>query len=125
METEGIIMEKTTVRLLSLEIENLKNVNYGQIKFVNSRKNFKASVLGLYGQNGSGKTALIDAVLLLKFALTGQTVPASFADFVNVNAETATLRYELSVITQKGKKYVVTYELMNKKLIECEHGVEV
>lgn len=115
METERIIMEKTTVRLLSLEIKNLKNVNYGQIKFVNSRKNFKASVLGLYGQNGSGKTALIDAVLLLKFALTGQTVPASFADFVNVNAETATLRYELSVITQKGKKYVVTYELSIRK----------
>lgn len=108
-------MKRANVRLVSLEINNLKNVNHGQINFVNARKNFKASVLGLYGQNGSGKTALIDAVLLLKFALTGQTVPANFADFINVDAETATLKYELSVTTKEGKKYLVTYELSIRK----------
>lgn len=104
-------MERANVRLLGLEIRNLKNVNHGQIDFVNSRKNYKASVLGLYGQNGSGKTALIDAVLLLKFALTGQSVPANFADFINVDAEMATLKYELSVSTKERKRYLVTYEL--------------
>ena len=113
-----LIMEKTNVRLLGLEIKNLKNVNFGKICFANSRKSFKASILGLYGQNGSGKTALIDAVLLLKFALTGQAVPVFFADFVNVDASVSTLKYELSVRTQTGKNYLVTYELSIRKSAE-------
>ena len=58
----------------------------------------------LSGQNGSGKTALIDAVLLLKFALTGQTVPASFADFVNVNAEIR--NHPIEVVGRKLREYM-------------------
>ena len=62
-----------------------------------SQKNYKASVLGLYGQNGSGKTALIDAIALLKFALCGRPIPKQYADFVNVDADAATLEYEFTV----------------------------
>lgn len=115
LEAERIIMKIANVRLSGLEMENLKNVNYGKVSFVNARKSFKASVLGLYGQNGSGKTALIDAVLLLKYALIGQPVPAYFADYVNVDADSATLRYDLTVVNGEGKSYLVTYELSVSK----------
>ena len=46
----------------SITIENFKNVAQGTLDFINKRKDYKSSVLGLYGQNGSGKTALIDAI---------------------------------------------------------------
>ena len=55
-------MNNTFVRLNGLTIENFKNVKNGQLSFANPRKAYRTSVLGLYGQNGSGKTALIDAI---------------------------------------------------------------
>lgn len=56
------------------------------LNFENNRKSYNSSILGLYGQNGSGKTALIDALSLLKLALCGQPIPVTFADYVNVDA---------------------------------------
>ena len=44
---------------------------------------YKASVLGLYGQNGSGKIALVDAIILLQCALSGKSAPPYFADYIN------------------------------------------
>lgn len=90
-------MEKRTVRIKSITIENFKNVTQGTLDFENRRKEYKASVLGLYGQNGSGKTALIDAIQLLKFALCGKPIPQKYADYINVDAECATLKYELII----------------------------
>ena len=93
-------MVNTTVRIESVEIRNFKNVGYGHLDFENSKKNSKASILGLYGQNGSGKTALIDALELLRLALSGNAIPAYFADYINVDSEYATLKYGFKVSNQ-------------------------
>ena len=71
-------MKKCIVRLLEITIKNLKNVKYGNIVLNNSaniRKEFtlkKADILGIYGQNGSGKTALVEAMGILKSLFTGE-----------------------------------------------------
>ncbi len=90
-------MENRIVRIESITIENFKNVTQGTLDFENKRKQYKASVLGLYGQNGSGKTALIDALQLLKFALCGKPIPQKYADYINIDADCATLKYEFAV----------------------------
>ena len=95
-------MNNTTVRIESIEIKNFKNVGYGHIDFETSKKGFKSSILGLYGQNGSGKTALIDALELLRLLLSGRTIPVFFADFINVDSEYATLKYGIKVSNQKA-----------------------
>lgn len=61
---------KTNIRINSVEIENLKNVNYGKF---NSQTNFtnmeKSDLLGFYGQNGSGKTSVVDAFSIIECLL--------------------------------------------------------
>ena len=68
-------MEHSIVRIESIEIENFKNVGYGYLNFENSKRGYTSSILGLYGQNGSGKTALIDALEMLRLILSGKSVP--------------------------------------------------
>lgn len=51
-------------RLNRIEIYNFKNIKRAEL-------DFKNSILGLYGQNGSGKTALIDVLDLIKTILCG------------------------------------------------------
>lgn len=110
-------MNGSIVRIKSISITNFKNVTHGELSFDNTRKPYKASIVGLYGQNGSGKTALIDAMQLLKLTLTGQPVPVRFADHINVDAEYATIRYEFKVEVAQTM-YDAIYEFSIKKELD-------
>ena len=66
--------------------------------------------MGLYGQNGSGKTALIDALELLKGALCEFEIPDKFADYVNVDSGCSKIEYSFDV-TLGEKVYPVIYSL--------------
>ena len=54
-------------------------------------------MLALYGQNGSGKTSLINAIELLKNILTGQKIDNSFLDDINVDSESLELKFTFEV----------------------------
>ena len=106
-------MKPGTVRITSISIENYKNVRFGNISLDNTRKSFKSSIMGLYGQNGSGKTALINAIELLKYALCGHSVPETFADYINVDTDIATLTFDFR-ISLSEKAYSATYQFSIK-----------
>lgn len=107
------------VRIESITIQNFKNIKNGYLSFENSKKNYAASILGLYGQNGSGKTALIDALELLRLAISGKSLPQHFANFINVDSESVTIKYALKVQSDKYKSaYDVVYELSLKREID-------
>lgn len=117
-------MVSRVVRIESISIENFKNVSKGTLNFENKRKAYKSSVVGLYGQNGSGKTALIDAIQLLKFALCGGQIPQKYADYIHVDAEFATLKFEL-IVRYPEEEYKVWYQFsLKKKMDELMSGVE-
>ena len=112
-------MKNSIVRIESIEIKNFKNVKSGYLNFINTRKPYSSSILGLYGQNGSGKTALIDAISLLKYAITMQPIPAQFADYINVDANHATIKYGFKVNTSDPiSEYTVFYEVNIRKDID-------
>lgn len=110
-------MVNRVVRIESITIKNFKNVLKGTINFENKRKAYKSSVLGLYGQNGSGKTALIDAIQLLKFALCGNQIPNKYADYINVDEESAVLEYEFAM-RYPEEEYKVWYQFGLKKVTD-------
>lgn len=66
------------IRLKRVDITNLQNVEYGTItissKDGKSIPECKANVLGIYGQNGSGKTTFVHAMKLLKMILQGESL---------------------------------------------------
>ena len=104
-------MDTGIVRIKSVEIHDFKNINYGRVCLANAADKSKPSVLGLYGQNGSGKTGFIDAIDILRLALSGKSLPKAYSDFINVDAQKAVFVFELYV--QRGDPagiYSVRYQ---------------
>ncbi len=111
-------MKPSSVRIAGITIHNFKNVVEGSLSFENTRKNYRASIVGLYGQNGSGKTALIDALELLKYALCGSAVPEKFADYINVDSDVAELLFDFVVKTPEDS-FPVSYQFSIKSVSDA------
>lgn len=109
-----LLMKNEIVRILKIEINNLKNVKNGIITF----KNFSyvkenhllddGDVLGVYGQNGSGKTTLVDAINIFKEIVSGKQLSENVCRLIS-NDETFGLVEIMFYICSNGKKYIATY----------------
>lgn len=108
------------VRIIETELKNFKNVKYGNIKYVNySNAEYRAElnnsdINGIYGQNGSGKTAIIEALDILQHIMSGTTI--SYDEYGGMLYDDK--RMELSTVFYMecaGKKYKARYELSLKK----------
>lgn len=100
-------MEKCVVRLVELEICNIKNVIHGRLDFSRGKK---GSILGIYGQNGSGKTVVVDCMVLLKCLLSGRQIPFRFGYFINMLSENASVKYCFQMEIEAGV-YYAEYEV--------------
>lgn len=97
----GVHYMETTVRLKKVDIYNFKNVEYGHLDFESPKGTYFANILGLYGQNGSGKTALIEAISLLKSALTGHSISSVASNYINVDSAFAKLKFEFQICSKE------------------------
>ncbi len=110
-------MKMADVRITSIDIHNFKNVISGHLSLENTRKNYRASIVGVYGQNGSGKSAIIETLDLLRYVLRGQPIPIAFADCINVDSSEATLAFEFRVMLPSGPQ-TVTYQFSYKSIVD-------
>lgn len=102
-------MSTNAVRIIGVHINNFKNVLNGNLQLETSRRKGGASVVGLYGQNGSGKTALIEAIELLKYTLSGLPIPDKFVEDIYAGADKSTLTFDFCV-DALGKQNTVSYQ---------------
>ena len=70
------------VRIRKIELKNFKGVVHGVIE-LNCAKEFvpyntKSDILGLYGQNGSGKSSLVEAITMVKGIMGGYKMGADW-----------------------------------------------
>ena len=103
LSTEVVAVNETPViRIQRASIRNFRNVESGEIRFpCNYSEDIfapKADALGIYGQNGSGKTTFIDALEILKTLLSGQKVGAELSDCISYGQEKAELQFEFSIL---------------------------
>ena len=75
-------MKERIVRLTKISMQNFKNVENGEIVF--PQNDTGNSVLGVFGPNGSGKTALIDAITFFKLLVEGTKFSNSIFSLINV-----------------------------------------
>ncbi|MCD7883427.1 MAG: ATP-binding protein [Lachnospiraceae bacterium] len=112
-------MDKTTVRLSSIRIHNIKNVENGMITMPNaSKKSFtadKAEILGIYGQNGSGKTAVVDVFFFLQKIMIGDSLDEEFGNYIEANSDQAEIQADFNVF-KNSVIYEISYHIYLKKI---------
>ncbi len=113
------------VRILKIKLHNFKNVKNGEIEFmnyssaVNNATIENVDLLGIYGQNGSGKTAMIEALDILQHIISGEEI--KFSDFEGlISDDNSTQITTLMYIDVKDKKFKVEYDVVLKKNIETK-----
>jgi len=109
---------KPIVRIISAELNNFRNVERGVIHFAcNTKKNIfdgGSDVLGIYGQNGSGKTAFIRALSTLDSLLSGGRLSKDILNYINVGNDNCRLSFLFS-LTDNDSFYKVKYDFCLKK----------
>lgn len=123
---EGLNMKEPIIRLSSLELVNIKNVKSGTVVMPNTVKKKlsadSAEILGIYGQNGSGKTAVIDTLFYLQRIMIGGELDSELADYIeadmnsaeviasfNIFCEKVIFEVEYHIWLQKSDKEVIIY----------------
>lgn len=142
---KGLITEEhkknlPTVRIKKVILKDFKSVGYGEITF-NCGKQFipyntESDILGIYGQNGSGKTSFIEALSILQELMAGTTVSSVYADCVASGKEFSELefvfdmQYPNSIIREAGysfcmSKQKLTDEELREKYKEAPEDFDI
>ena len=118
------------VRIQEIEINNFKNIEKGVVSFqsyrcLNKDEKYKyADILGLYGQNGSGKTSLIEAIDILKTMLSGRELDKNILNLFKDNSQNTRFKYTF-IIEVDSFKYKVIYDFEIQKNDKLEGLFEV
>lgn len=131
---EGHILP--TVRIQKIELENFKSVSHGEVLFNCGRKvvpqDTESDILGIYGQNGSGKTSVIEAIAILKRAMGGDSVSARYSECVMAGEDYAklTFTFDLQYPTESSWTRTITYSFKieavpNESLEDRENATSV
>ncbi|MGB5822464.1 MAG: AAA family ATPase [Proteocatella sp.] len=115
-------MNNAIVRIQQIGLRNFKNVENGTIKFPSYGKPEPritgAEIIGIYGQNGSGKTAVVDAMSMLKLVMSGKSLPEDAGDYIFKASDTAELKFIFTVEANENM-YIVFYDM---ELSRCEES---
>ena len=111
-------MRDVVVRLSSLTLVNIKNVKKGTIFMpLSDERKYEwgsAEILGIYGQNGSGKTAIVDTLYFLQRIMIGHKLDQSMLDYIDTDSLNAEVNAEFKIYCN-GALYEVGYHIIFTK----------
>ena len=96
------------IRMGRVVLRNFKNTEYGSIAFPTFSKTISEGlqgpdIVGIYGQNGSGKTSVIDAMGVLKCLMAGEALPSRVFDFLPCDGKSFGIELEFLLDQSKGR----------------------
>lgn len=109
---------KYTVRIENITLQNFKNIGHGSV-FFNEFKRLErkdlsdpnySNVLGIYGQNASGKTSVIDALGIVRHLISGGAMTSGLENYVKKGTESFGITISF-LLTNDSKILMVTYAL--------------
>lgn len=109
--------EDNIFKLQKIKLRNFKSISEAEFRMPCniSTDNFRKckDLLAICGQNGSGKSAVIDALNLLKNMVCSTYNKKIFVNeyMIRHGQEEAELDFEFSLITTDGKTYYIKYEI--------------
>lgn len=111
-------MKDTVVSLQKIELKDFKNVASGTIIYnkTTDRSKFK-HVVGIYGQNGSGKTSIIDALYVFKKVVSGNKLTNDMINYISADKKSSYLNFEY-LISHEEELFRVFYNLEIEKVID-------
>lgn len=90
------------IRIRKVRLENFKSVRMGEILLCEEKAetllNREPDILGIYGQNGSGKTSFIEALSILKQLMLGAPIHENYTDCVALDADHASLSFHFDLV---------------------------
>lgn len=119
----GLFMNQ--VRLTNIKLRHFKNVRNGSIDLSKGHNaDSSCNVLGIYGQNGSGKTALIDSLQILKHLLSPFPCYSpgdiqEWVHYINVESQTSELTWSFRINDQKDNVHMIEYSVVLQKYEQC------
>jgi len=123
-----IAKNKPVIRIKKIELTNFKSIGErivnsadgstnieiqpgGEIEF--RCKNNHIDILGIYGQNGSGKSAVIEALAIVKALMSGEPLPKEYFYFIAFGKRYAKLKFIFEIkIKYPNKQKEVVHEVI-------------
>lgn len=95
-------MVDAKVRINRISLTNFKSVGHGSIDFKvsDSLHQEEANITGIYGQNGSGKTVVVEAIDIIKHLLSGKRIPNRYLDIIAQGKDSCSLEVEFLIIDE-------------------------
>ena len=118
------------IRIRKITLTNFRNIEYAEVDIpsgkISELINGNPSILGIYGQNGSGKTSLLYALKALKAALSGYYLLSSeFASCIKEGCNFARLEFEFSAYNKSGKEFNIFYSFsLTAKSSDTSTGID-
>lgn len=122
-------MSSLIVRINQLELINFKNVKNGVINMKSCADNDycipRGDILGIYGQNGSGKTTVVDALQVVKTLISGRSLDEEYAKFINVDSEEMTIKVDFFVMDEELNKHACYFVYYTVSIRKEDEGLQI
>ena len=119
-----------TIRIQRITISNMKSVEFGEMVF-SGQTTFPShiegpSIIGLYGQNGSGKSTFIEAMNIVQLLVSGDWLDANFwgQDIIRQGADRASIEVVFERQTAGSdvvKLYTYSFDLVHDPASDDEY----
>ena len=108
-------MELKELKINSISIANFKNVKKGDVNF--ECKEIPLNIIGIYGQNGSGKTTIIEVIDIISKFINSDSLDDNLFDMLEKDNIA-----EAKIIFTINREFVITYTVKLVKKIELIKG---